>query len=128
MEEKKVVSVKQVLENLWTGENPVIDPLIPAIIEAWSRVVPDSLRPVTSLEGIRDGILHILVSNPVAGQQLQFVKDSLGHKMNETLGRTVVKGFRIKSGAFPAKTSKSSATSQIHKPRVPGKSSRVEEP
>jgi len=93
--------LKSIVRELWAGGNPVIDPLIPAVIEAWSRVVPESLRPGICLEGIREGTLYLLVSNPVVGQQLQFLKESIREKMNTILGESVVKNIRIKSGSFP---------------------------
>jgi hypothetical protein len=122
MSEKEVLPVKKIIENLWAGENPLIDPLVPTVIEAWNRVVPGSLRPVTCLEGMREGILHILVSNPVAGQQLQLLKDSLRDEINEILGKVVVKGFRIKSGSFPAMRFAVSSGPGPHTPRDSGKS------
>ena len=122
MEQKEVVPVKNIIQDLLAGENPLIDPLVPALIEAWNRVVPESLRPSTCLEGIREGTLHLLVSNPVAGQQLQFLKDSLRDNINLILGKAVVKGIRIKSGSFPVMRSAAFGGSGPHKPRVPGKS------
>jgi hypothetical protein len=121
MSEKEVVPFKEIVQELWTGGNPLIDPLVPAVIKAWSQVVPESLRPAICLEGIRDGTLHLLVSNPVAGQQLQFLKESIREKINKLLGGPIVKGIRIKTGAFPEMPSAEFEQTGNYKPRRPGK-------
>jgi hypothetical protein len=121
MEEKEVVPIKNIVKELWTGGNSLIDPLVPAVIEAWSRVVPESLRPAICLEGIREGTLHLLVSNPVVGQQLQFLKESLREKINEILGRPIVKGIRVRPGSFPEMRSAGFEEPGHRKPRAPGK-------
>jgi hypothetical protein len=121
MEEKEVVPIKSIVKELWTGGNSLIDPLVPAVIEAWSRVVPASLRPAICLEGIREGTLHLLVSNPVVGQQLQFLKESLREKINAILGGPIVKGIRVKAGSFPEMPSAEFEGPGHRKPRAPGK-------
>jgi hypothetical protein len=99
MKKKEVVPLKSIVEELWMGENPVIDPLVPAVIEAWGMVVPTSLRSGIYLEGFREGTLYLLVSNPVVGQQFQFLKESIREKINEKLGKPAVKMVRVKPGA-----------------------------
>jgi hypothetical protein len=94
----KIIPLKNIVDALWSGGNPLIDPLVPAVIEAWRRVVPESLRPGITLEGIREGTLHLSVSNPVVGQQFQFLKDSIRGKINEILGEPVVQRIRVKAG------------------------------
>ena len=121
MEEKEVFPFKDIVQDLWTGGNPLIDPLVPALIKVWSQVVPESLRPAVCLEGIREGTLHLLVSNPVVGQHLQFLKESIQKKINELLGGPVVKGIRVKTGTFPEMPSAESEAPGTHKPRRPGK-------
>jgi hypothetical protein len=98
---KEAVPLKTIVQELWSGGNSVIDPLIPAVIEAWTRVVPDSIRQGICLEGIREGTLHLLVSNPVVGQQFQFLRETIREKMNVILGAPVVKEIRVKPGSFP---------------------------
>ncbi|MBA4392480.1 MAG: hypothetical protein C0407_02900 [Desulfobacca sp.] len=99
MKIKEIVPLKSIVEELWLGENSVIDPLVPAVIEAWVLVVPPSLRSGIYLEGFRDGTLYLVVSNPVVGQQFQFLKESIREKINEQLGKPAVKMVRVKPGA-----------------------------
>lgn len=101
--DKEILPLKNVMQELLAGKDSLVDPLIPKVIEAWIRVVPESLRPGITLEGIREGSLCLLVSNPVAGQQFQFLKDSIREKINEILGKPVIKGIRIKPGSPPDK-------------------------
>jgi hypothetical protein len=99
--DREVLPFKTIMRELLAGKDSFVDPLIPAVIEAWLRAVPESLRPGITLEGIREGTLCLLVSNPVAGQQFQFLKDSIREKINEILGEPVVKGIRLKPGSPP---------------------------
>ena len=121
MEEKEIFSFKDIVQDLWTGGNPLIDPLVPALIKVWSRVVPDSLRPSVCLEGIREGTLFLLVSNPVVGQHLQFLKESIQEKINQLLEGPVVKGIRVRTGVFPEMPAAESEATGAHKSRTPGK-------
>jgi hypothetical protein len=41
MEEKEVFPFKDIVQDLWAGGSPLIDPLVPALIKVWSQVVPD---------------------------------------------------------------------------------------
>ncbi len=100
--DREVLPFKTIMGELLAGKDSFVDPLVPAVIEAWLRAVPESLRPGITLEGIREGTLCLLVSNPVAGQQFQFLKDSIREKINEILGKPVVKGIRLKPGSPPA--------------------------
>jgi hypothetical protein len=93
--------LKNILTELSSGTDPLIDPSVLAVIEAWRKVVPPSLRPALCLEGLREGVLHLLVSHPAAAQQLQFQKEVLVEKMNRLLNKPLVRGIRVKVGSFP---------------------------
>lgn len=95
---KEVPSLKDIVSELTSGAESVIDPTVLAVIEAWQRVLPPSLRPVLCLEGFRDGLLFVLASHSVAAQQLQFQKDVLLAKMNRLLGKPLVTGIHVKTG------------------------------
>lgn len=96
--EKPVLPLKNIVDALWTGDQAVIDPLVPAVIAAWIQTVPESLRNGITMEGIREHTLHLSVSNPVVGQQFQFLKDSIREKMNVILGAAVIKRIQVKAG------------------------------
>jgi hypothetical protein len=100
---KEIFSFKNIVQDLWTGKSPLINPLVPAVIKAWEQTVPGSLRSKIQLEGFKDGALYLIVSNPVAGQQFQFMKDSVQEKINGILGGPVIKQIRVKAGAFEEK-------------------------
>ncbi len=99
--EREVLPFKKVMQELLAGQDLLVDPLVPAVIEAWGRVIPESLRQGISLEGIREGTLCLSVSNPAAGQQFQFLKDFVRDKINEILGKPAVRGFRMRPGSPP---------------------------
>ncbi len=92
-------SLKAVLQELWSGREGMVDPEVPRIIEAWLQVIPAPWRTAVCLEGFQDGILHVLVSHPAAAQQLQLQGEILKQKMNDLLGKPLIHGMRIRTGA-----------------------------
>lgn len=99
--DKKIQSLGTILQALLNPGGLSIDPVVPQVIELWSEIIPDSLRPYTCLEGLKDGTLQVLVSNPSAAQQFQFLKESLRQEINRRLNQTVVKEVRLKTGHLP---------------------------
>jgi len=99
--DKKMQSLGTILQALLNPGGLSIDPIVPQVIELWSEIIPDSLRPYTCLEGLKDGTLRVLVSNPSAAQQFQFLKESLRQEINRRLNQTVVKEVRLKTGHLP---------------------------
>jgi hypothetical protein len=106
--EKPILPFKNIVDELWTGEHALIDPRVPAVIAAWCQVVPESLRKGITMEGIREDTLYLSVSNPVVGQQFQFLKESIREKMNAILGGPAVKRIQVKAGPPFAATKSSS--------------------
>lgn len=98
---KKIASLGEILRKLTEGGELTLDPIIPAVLECWPQSIPDALRPHVCLEGIRDGVLVVLVSHPVAGQQLQFLKEQIRHQINQRVGCPAVRDLRIKAGPLP---------------------------
>jgi hypothetical protein len=96
--DKPIIPLKAIVAELLEGDKSLFDPLIPAVIEAWGRAVPESLRRGMTMEGIREGTLHLSVTNPVIGQQFQFLKESVREKMNTLLGEMVVQRIMVKAG------------------------------
>jgi hypothetical protein len=105
--DKPITSLKNIVAEILEGEHTLIDPLIPAVIQAWGQVVPESLRQGIIMERIREGTLHLSVTNPVVGQQFQFLRDSIREKMNTLLGEKVVKRIVVKAGPAMAPVSAS---------------------
>ena len=99
--DKKIQSLGTILQDLLNPGGLSLDPIVPRVIELWAEMIPDSLRPYTCLEGLREGTLQVLVSNPAAAQQFQFLKESLRLEINRRLNQTVVKEIRIKTGHLP---------------------------
>jgi hypothetical protein len=98
---RETLPINKILEQFWEDKNPLVHPLIPRVLKAWQEVVPDSLRSGLYLERFQEGILHLLISNPVAGQHFQFVKESICQKINARLGIPLVRGVRMKAGTPP---------------------------
>ncbi len=99
--DKKMQSLGTILQGLINGGGLSIDPLVPQVIELWSEMIPEALRPYVCLEGLKDGILQVVVSNPAAAQQFQFLKESLRLGINRRLNQTMVKEVRLKTGHLP---------------------------
>jgi hypothetical protein len=98
---RETLPIGKILQRFWEDKNPLVDPLIPRILQAWQEAVPQSLRSGLYLERFQGGILHVLISNPVAGQQFQFIKETTCQTINAHLGIPLVKGVRLKAGAPP---------------------------
>jgi hypothetical protein len=98
---KKIQSLGTILQGLINGGELPIDPIVPQVIELWSEMIPEALRSYICLEGLKDGILQVVVSNPAAAQQFQFLKESLRLEINRRLNQALVKEVRLKTGHLP---------------------------
>ena len=99
--DNKMQSLGTILQGLINDGGLPIDPVVPQVIELWSEVIPEALRPYLCLEGLKDGTLQVVVSNPAAAQQFQFLKESLRQEINHGLNQTLVKAVRLKTGQLP---------------------------
>jgi Dna[CI] antecedent, DciA len=99
--DKKMQSLGTILQGLINGGGLPIDPLVPQVIELWSEMIPEALRPYTCLEGLKGGTLQVVVSNPAAAQQFQFLKEPLRQEINRRLNQKIVKEVRLKTGNLP---------------------------
>ena len=99
--EKKVAPLHEVFQELITSGVLGPDPAVSRILEIWPSLLPEALRPFVLLEGVRDGVLVVLVGHPVAGQQMQFIKEDLRGRINRALGRTLIRELRVKMGPLP---------------------------
>jgi hypothetical protein len=99
--DKKMQPLGTILQGLISNGGLPIDPVVPQVIELWSEMIPEALRPYICLEGLKDGTLQVVVSNPAAAQQFQFLKESLRQEINRRLNQTLVKEVRLKTGQLP---------------------------
>jgi hypothetical protein len=69
----------------------------------WNEAVGDTIARNAQPEKIRQGTLFVKVSSPVWMQQLQYLKDTIADKLNQTLGKEVVKNIFFVIGKVEAK-------------------------
>jgi hypothetical protein len=99
--DKKMQSLGTILQGLINMGGLPIDPVVPQVIELWSEMIPEPLRPYVCLEGLKDGTLQVVVSNPAAAQQFQFLKEPLRQEINRRLNQMLIKEVRLKTGQLP---------------------------
>jgi hypothetical protein len=70
----------------------------------WNEMVGDTIARNAQPEKIRQGTLFVKVSSHVWMQQLQYMKDTIADKLNQSLGGEVVKNifFYVGEVAMPA--------------------------
>lgn len=68
----------------------------------WNEAVGDMIARNAQPEKIRQGTLFVKVSSPVWMQQLQYLKDTITDKINQTLGKEVVKNIFFVIGQVEA--------------------------
>lgn len=99
---KKITPLHEILRDLAERGTLGLDPAVVRILEAWPGILPEALRPFVVLEGVRKGgILVVTVSDPVAGQQLQFFREDLRHRINQAVGEPLIRDLQVKMGPLP---------------------------
>jgi hypothetical protein len=99
---KKINPLSEILRELAESGSLGLDPAAARVLEAWPGIVPEALRPFVVLEGVRKGgILVVTVSDPVAGQQLQFFREDLRHRINQAVGEPLIRDLQVKMGPLP---------------------------
>jgi len=68
----------------------------------WNEAVGETIARNAQPEKIRQGTLFVKVSSPVWMQQLQYLKDTITDKINEAIGREVVKNIFFVIGKVEA--------------------------
>jgi hypothetical protein len=69
----------------------------------WNETVGETIARNAQPEKIRQGTLFVKVSNSVWMQQLQYMKDTIAEKLNQALGKEVVKNIFFVLGNVEAK-------------------------
>lgn len=66
----------------------------------WDSVVGESIAKNAQPEAFKGKLLLVHVTNPIWIQQLQFFKKDIINKLNDVLGKELVKDIKFKIGAF----------------------------
>lgn len=74
--------------------------------EAWVQSVGPVISAQTSLDSFKYNVLYVKASNSVWLQQLQFMKGEIMDKINQVLGKEVVKNIFFSIGRIPVQASK----------------------
>ncbi|MCU0577973.1 MAG: DUF721 domain-containing protein [Desulfobacterota bacterium] len=98
---KKITPLSEILRDLVEGAALGPDPAVLRLLEAWPGLLPEGLRPFVVLEGVREDVLVVTVSHPVAGQQMQFLREDLRRRVNQAVGRPLIRELRVKMGPLP---------------------------
>jgi hypothetical protein len=93
----------------------------------WNEAVGDTIARNAQPEKIRQGTLFVKVSSPVWMQQLQYLKDTIADKINQTLGREVVKNIFFVIGKVETAARSGKATENPEPPLSSTSPSKLDE-
>lgn len=74
------------------------------IWEVWDNVVGPTVARNAQPESIRGRVLFVTVTSSAWMQQLQFLKEKIIEKLNQSLGKTLVKSISFRLGTLPARS------------------------
>ncbi len=74
------------------------------IWEIWDEAVGSTIARNAQPESIRGRVLFVRVSTSAWMQQLQFIKERIIEKLNESLGKTLVKSISFRLGTLPSRS------------------------
>jgi hypothetical protein len=69
-----------------------------ACLDLWAETVGDAIAEATRAEKFRDGILFVVTKSSVWTHELTFFKEKAIERMNDRLGRPLVRDIRFKVG------------------------------
>lgn len=78
----------------------------------WNEIVGSTIARNAQPEKIRNGTLFVKVASPVWMQQLQYMKEMIAEKLNQSLGGDVVKNIFFIVGKLEAASSKPATEDQ----------------
>lgn len=61
----------------------------------WADIVGPGVNRFTTRRYVRDGILHVCISSGPLKSELAFRREAIVARINEILGREVIKGIRF---------------------------------
>ena len=68
------------------------------LADAWRAAVPEPYAKQTTVGGIRNGVLEIVVANSLVAQELGFQKEQLLESVQSKLPEAGIRQIRIKAG------------------------------
>ena len=71
-------------------------------LELWAEVVGKEIAEATRAERLRDGILFVVTKSSVWTHELTFFKEQAIQRLNDRLGRPLVRDIRFKTGPLLA--------------------------
>lgn len=74
------------------------------IWEIWDEAVGPTVARNAQPESIRSRVLFVRVSTSAWMQQLQFIKERIIEKLNQSLGKTLVKSISFRLGTIPSQS------------------------
>ena len=77
----------------FTAERAPATPLA-AVQRVWSRVVPAPFAGTCTPDGERNGVIGVACPSAVIAQELDLLSERVVERLNEHLGRPLVKGLR----------------------------------
>jgi predicted nucleic acid-binding Zn ribbon protein len=92
-------SLKEVLEDLFSGTELPFNPDDARIWQIWEDVVGTAIAGKARPDRIRNGYLRVLASDPIWLQELEFAEESIRRKLNDRLGREAVKKITFRLGS-----------------------------
>jgi len=87
--------VEEVLKNITTDSRLKESIYKELILKQWPEIVGEKLVYQTRPKKLKNKILFLSVSNPIWAQELNFIKDKLIKKINQTLKQKIVRDIRF---------------------------------
>jgi predicted nucleic acid-binding Zn ribbon protein len=84
----------------------------------WAEIVGEKTASVTIVDNVRDGVLYVTCRDSIWAQQLHFLRPVLIEKLNERLGKGVIKEIRLSGVGFRKGQKREDAEEQPEKSEV----------
>jgi hypothetical protein len=84
-----------------------------ACLDLWAETVGEAIAEATRAEKFRDGILFVVTKSSVWTHELTFFKEKAIERMNDRLGRPLVRDIRFKVGSVEPPAALLSPTENI---------------
>lgn len=87
------------------------------VLKLWSEITGNRISLHTEAKYINQGVLFVTVDNSAWANELLFMKDNLIKRLNNKLGKKIVKDIRFKTGTINKKQKKRASKSK-NKPEI----------